>query len=111
MYAVGALGVCLITQFLENNFITPYVVGSSVSLNPLASLVALLAAGMLWGVVGMILAIPITGMLKIVCDSIPSLRPWGYILGEENAYDSDTAERPRFFRRRKQIPQPPPSKL
>jgi predicted PurR-regulated permease PerM len=33
-YAVGALGVCVFTQFLENNFITPKVVGSSVSINP-----------------------------------------------------------------------------
>lgn len=111
MYAAAALGVCLITQFLENNFITPYVVGSSVSLNPLASLVALLAAGMLWGVVGMILAIPITGMLKIVCDSIPSLRPWGFILGEERIYDGEKEEKRRFFMRKRPGTPAPPSKL
>src|SRR5690606_12314887 len=107
MYVVGALGVCLITQFLENNFITPYIVGSSVSLNPLASLVALLAAGMLWGVVGMILAIPITGMIKIVCDSIPSMRPWGYVLGEERHYNGDGGRR-RFLGRSAK-PAPPPT--
>lgn len=83
MYAAGALGVCVITQFLENNFITPKVVGSSVSINPLASLVALIAAGSLWGLIGMVLAIPITGMIKIVCDSLPALKPYGYILGED----------------------------
>lgn len=83
IYAVGALGVCLIVQFLDNNFITPKIVGSSVSINPLASLVALLGFGSLWGVVGMVLAIPITGMLKVVCDSIPSLHAWGYLLGED----------------------------
>jgi len=83
MYAVGALAVCLITQFLENNLITPRIVGSSVSVNPLASIAALIGFGLLWGVVGMVLAIPITGMLKIVCDSVPSLKPYGFILGEE----------------------------
>jgi predicted PurR-regulated permease PerM len=89
MYAVGAMGVILITQFIDNNFITPKVVGSSVSINPLASIVALLAGGMLWGVVGLILAIPITGMLKIVCDEIPGLKPWGFLLGEEKTYPEE----------------------
>jgi predicted PurR-regulated permease PerM len=90
MYAVGALGVCLITQFLENNFITPKIVGSSVSVNPLASIAALIGFGLMWGVVGMVLAIPITGMLKIVCDSIPSsLKPYGYILGEDIDYPDE----------------------
>lgn len=89
MYALGALGVCLITQFLENNFITPKIVGSSVSINPLASLGALIGFGLLWGVVGMVLAIPIMGMVKIVCDSLPSLKPYGYILGEEHEYPEE----------------------
>lgn len=83
VYALGALAVCLVVQFLDNNFITPKIVGSSVSINPLASLVALLGFGALWGVAGMVLAIPITGMLKVICDSVPSLHAWGYILGED----------------------------
>src|SRR5690606_27129207 len=76
MYAVGALGVCVLTQFLENNVITPKVVGSSVSINPLASIFALLGFGMLWGVIGMVVAIPLMGMLKIVCDAVPGLQPY-----------------------------------
>lgn len=89
MYALGALGVILLTQFIENNFVTPKVVGSSVSINPLTSLVALFAGGMLWGVVGLILAIPVTGMLKIVCDEVPGLKPWGFLLGEEKVYPEE----------------------
>jgi len=105
MYAVGALGVCLITQFLENNFITPKIVGSSVSVNPLASIAALIGFGLLWGVVGMVLAIPITGMLKIVCDSIPSLKPYGYILGEDIDYpDEDQIHLPFINPRKPKVP-------
>lgn len=89
MYALGALGVILISQFIDNNFITPKVVGSSVSINPLASLAALFAGGMLWGVVGLVLAIPITGMLKIICDEIPSLKPFGFLLGEERRWPEE----------------------
>jgi len=83
IYAVGALAICLGVQFLDNNFITPKVVGSSVSINPLASLGVLIGFGSLWGVAGLVLAIPITGMVKVVCDSIPSLNAWGYLLGED----------------------------
>lgn len=105
MYAVGALGVCLITQFLENNFITPKIVGSSVSVNPLASIAALIGFGLLWGVVGMVLAIPITGMLKIVCDSIPSLKPYGYILGEDIDYpEEDQFHLPFINPRKSKVP-------
>lgn len=88
-YALAALGVCLVTQFLENNFITPKIVGSSVSINPLASLAALIGFGLLWGVVGMVLAIPIMGMVKIVCDSLPGLKPYGFVLGEEREYPEE----------------------
>jgi len=100
-YAVGALGVCLITQFLENNFITPKIVGSSVSINPLASLAALIGFGLLWGVVGMVMAIPIMGMIKIVCDSLPSLKPYGYILGEEHEYPEEQVIHLPFLNPRK----------
>lgn len=86
MYAVGALGVCVLVQFLDNNFITPKVVGSSVNLNPLASIGALLFGGLLWGLPGMVLAIPLAGMFKVVCDNVAELRPFGFLLGEEQEY-------------------------
>jgi predicted PurR-regulated permease PerM len=89
MYVLGALGVVLFSQFIDNNFITPKVVGSSVSINPLASLVALFASGMLWGVVGMVLAIPVMGILKIICDEVPGLGPWGFLIGEEREWPEE----------------------
>ena len=104
MYALGAIGVCVFTQFLENNFITPKIVGSSVSINPLASIVALLAGGMLWGVAGLILAIPFTGMLKILCDEIPGLKPWGFLIGEEHVYAEAERIHIPFISRKKEVP-------
>src|SRR5690606_8966171 len=83
MSALGVVAVIAFTQFLDNNFVTPKVVGSSVSINPLASMIALIAWGALWGFMGLILAIPITGMMKLVFDEIPAMKPWGFILGEE----------------------------
>lgn len=81
--AAGALGVCVAVQFLDNNFITPNIVGSAVSINPFATIIALLIGGMIWGVAGMMLFIPFLGMLKVVMDNIESLKPLGYLIGEE----------------------------
>ena len=81
--AFGAFNVCLIVQLLDNNLISVKIVGSSVSLNPLFSTLALLVGALIWGVAGMLLALPLTGMLKVVLESIPSLRPYGYLLGED----------------------------
>lgn len=71
-----------IVQGLEGNFITPNVVGSQVSLNPLVAILALLVGASVWGVSGMILFTPLTAMLKVFLDNIPVLAPYGYLLSE-----------------------------
>lgn len=85
--AAGVVGVFLFVQLLEGNFITPYIVGSKVSINPLASIIALLLWGQLWGLPGLILALPMTAILKVVFDSVDALKPYGFLIGE--------AEKPR----------------
>ena len=82
-YPLAVAGICFFVQFLDNNFITPYVVGSSVSINPLTATLVLVASALIWGIPGMILCMPLTGMAKVVCDNIESLKPYGFLLGEE----------------------------
>ncbi|MFN8349829.1 MAG: AI-2E family transporter [Spirosomataceae bacterium] len=82
MYAVGVLAVFGVIQILEGNFITPYIVGSKVSVNPLAAMIVLILGGQLWGVSGLILALPVTAIMKVVFDSVDALKPFGYLLGE-----------------------------
>ncbi len=82
----GAFMVCLVVQLLDNNIISVKVVGSSVSLNPLFSTLALLIGALVWGISGMLLAMPLTGMLKVILDSLPHLRPYGYLLGEDDDF-------------------------
>lgn len=84
--ALGVLGVTVVVQFLDNNFIYPKVVGSSVSINPLMSMIVLIVGNLIWGMMGMILALPIAGMLKVVMDHIECMRPYGYLMGEEENY-------------------------
>jgi predicted PurR-regulated permease PerM len=64
------------------NLLYPKFVGSRVHLNPLAVTIALMLWGMLWGGIGLILAIPITAGIKAVCDNVTSLKPYGRLLGD-----------------------------
>lgn len=84
--ALGVAGVCVFVQFLDNNFITPNVIGSSVSINPFASILALTVTALIWGLVGMIIALPFFGMMKVAFDNIEPLKPYGYLIGEEKNY-------------------------
>jgi predicted PurR-regulated permease PerM len=73
----------LIIQFVDNHFLVPYIVSSKVKINALISIVIVLMGGALWGLSGMFLSIPFIGVLKIVFDRIPELKPWGRLLGDE----------------------------
>ncbi|RAU83423.1 AI-2E family transporter [Pontibacter arcticus] len=80
--ALLVVGVFSFVQFLEGNFITPFIVGSKVSINPFAAIIALLLGGEIWGAAGMILSIPLIAMLKVLFDAYEPLEPFGYLLAD-----------------------------
>lgn len=80
--ALWAGVVMLAIQTMDNYFIEPNVVGGEVNLNALWSILSILAGGMIWGVAGMIVFLPLFGIVKIVCDHVGPLKPIGYLLGE-----------------------------
>jgi predicted PurR-regulated permease PerM len=64
------------------NLLYPKFVGSRVHLNPLAVTIALMLWGILWGGIGLLLAIPITAGIKAICDNVSGLKPYGRLLGD-----------------------------
>ncbi|NVO29582.1 AI-2E family transporter [Hymenobacter lapidiphilus] len=80
--AALVVGVFVVVQFLEGNFITPMITGSQVSINPLAAILALILGNELWGTPGMILSIPLMAVIKVVLDANKSTEPWGFLLGD-----------------------------
>jgi len=74
-------GVLSALHLIAANVLMPAIVGRSVHLNALAVTVSLLFWGWLWGAFGLILAIPITATLKVVCDHVPDWQPLGRWLG------------------------------
>jgi predicted PurR-regulated permease PerM len=81
--AFGALGVILIVQFFDNYFIEPYVIGGAVHLSGFFTILILCVGGLLWGPAGMILFIPMMGVAKIIFDNVVELRPYGYLIGDQ----------------------------
>jgi predicted PurR-regulated permease PerM len=80
---LGVIATYLLIQFVQTYVLEPLVVGNKVNINPLFTILVIVAGEMIWGIPGMILAIPILGMLKILFDHIEPLKPYGYLIGEE----------------------------
>ena len=99
-YPVGVGLIFWGVQFLEGNFITPNVVGSSVSINPFAAIIALFFGGMIWGPIGMILAIPLLAIIKVIFDAVESLQPYGFLLGNPPDEDEARARKRMKLKRR-----------
>lgn len=92
-YAIGVIVIFSFIQFLEGNIITPKITGSKVSLNSFASILVLILFSMLWGIPGMILALPITASLKVLFDHSVKFKSIGFLLGEaEEKYFSSKAK-------------------
>lgn len=81
-YSLGVIAVFAFVQFLEGNFITPKITGSKVSINAFIAILSIILFSSLWGTTGMILALPVTASLKVIFDSIPRLKPYGFLIGE-----------------------------
>lgn len=80
---IGIIISYLVIQFIDNHFLVPYIVSSKVKINALISIVIVLLGNAVWGVPGMFLSIPFIGILKIIFDRLPELKPWGKLLGDE----------------------------
>lgn len=80
---VGILITYGIVQFVQSYLLEPLIVGAGVRINPLFTIVALVAGEFVWGVSGMVLALPIAGILKVMVDNINKLKPFGDLIGEK----------------------------
>lgn len=71
-----------LVQFIQGWVLEPLIVGSQVRINAFATIVSLVLGNLLWGIPGLVLAIPLTGMIKIVCDHVEPWKPYGFLIGE-----------------------------
>ncbi|MDR3333184.1 MAG: AI-2E family transporter [Synergistaceae bacterium] len=63
----------LAIQFSIGNIMTPKIMGDTLDLSPVIILISLLFWGLIWGLSGALLSVPITVMIKIICENVPRL--------------------------------------
>ncbi len=81
-YALYVMALYYIIQLIDNNYIVPVIVSSKVKINALFSIIVVFAGNALWGIAGMFLSIPLLAIVKLICDHIVPLKPWGFLLGD-----------------------------
>ena len=81
-YALYVLAAYYLIQMIDNHYIVPYIVASKIKINALFSVIIVLVGNALWGIPGMFLSMPLLAIIKLICDHIEPLKPWGFLLGD-----------------------------
>lgn len=87
--ATGA--AMLAVNFILGNAVEPKIQGDNLGLSPFVIVASLVGWGWLWGFAGLVLAVPMTVIIKIVCENIPSLEPVSILLGSYKAAKAQSA--------------------
>lgn len=88
-HALVAIIILVVIHFIDANILMPRIVGSRVKMNPLITIIAVLAGSLLWGIAGMFLFIPLAGILKIVFERVDGFKPWAILMGTEEEAAAD----------------------
>ncbi len=79
---VAAIGL-FIVHLIDANILMPRLVGGRIKMNPFVTILAVMVGEFLWGVPGMFLFIPITGIIKLICERVEGLEAWAILIGIE----------------------------
>ncbi|MDL2229870.1 AI-2E family transporter, partial [Treponema sp. OttesenSCG-928-L16] len=77
--------IMLAANMIIGNVLEPKIMGDNLGLSPIVVLVSLMIWGWIWGFAGMILAVPMTVVIKILCENVPFLEPLSILLGSYKA--------------------------
>lgn len=93
----------VIVQFSENNLLTPNIVGLHVEINPFMIILAITLGGVIWGLPGMFIAVPVVTVLRVLGENIEELSPLGFLLGQKGTEEHAINKRKlqRFIRFKK----------
>ena len=86
-----SLGLLVTVQMIASNVIEPKVMGQSLNLSPLMILLALAAWGSIWGILGMIICVPIMVIAMIVFAQFDQTRAWAIVMSQDGQIDGGEA--------------------
>lgn len=71
-------------QLITDNFLSPKIVGGSLKVNALTTILSLIIGATIWGVAGMVLFLPFAAMLKVICQEFDTLKPIALLIGTQD---------------------------
>jgi predicted PurR-regulated permease PerM len=77
-----AIGLLWAANMVQENVIRPWLIGTSTNINAFVILLSVIIGGLVWGVSGMILFIPLVGVIKIILEEVPDLKPYAIFLSD-----------------------------
>jgi predicted PurR-regulated permease PerM len=86
------LVIILVGNMILGNILDPKIIGEHLGISPLMVLISLLIWGWIWGFAGMVVAVPMTVIIKIICENIPLLEPVSILMGSRKAVHAKKAE-------------------
>ncbi len=100
---VLALLVCV--QVFDNYLVEPNVVGGKVNLSAFSTILIIIMGGTLWGVAGMVMFVPILGVVKIIFTHVVALNPYAYLIGDPDEKETSLMSKCiNFFKKRNNKP-------
>ena len=96
--------IILAINTIDHYIIEPYVVGGSVNISPFFTIFVLILGGLIWGIPGIILFLPLSGIIKIVFENVEGLQPYASLIGDQRDSSkpkNSWAGLKRIFSRRK----------
>lgn len=81
--AIWVVIILTLAQLFDNYFVEPSVVGGSVNISPFFAIFILILGGVVWGIAGVILFLPLLGILKIVFENLEGMEPYAYLIGDQ----------------------------
>jgi predicted PurR-regulated permease PerM len=81
--SVWVVIIVLFINLVDHYFIEPYVVGGSVNISPFFTIFVLILGGLVWGIAGIILFLPLSGIIKIIFENVAGLQPYASLIGDQ----------------------------
>lgn len=102
-YAARVIILFIIIQFIENNILTPNIVGGNVKINAFFIIIGLVLAGTVWGIPGMLIVVPFIAILRIIFSHFDPWMPYAFLLGPAGTrkHSISIENIKKFFRKKK----------
>jgi predicted PurR-regulated permease PerM len=81
---IGITLTFIVAQFVDTYILQPIVLGDRVGVHPFFIILSVILGNEIWGIMGMVLAIPVFGIIAEVCRHVPALNPFGYLFSKKD---------------------------